>query len=80
MFLKMVVFPHFSWLNDIPLLIENIFFIYSSNNEHLGCFHVMCAMNYVSSAFQFNSRWSQISVFGLQFSLICLMISYSLRR
>ena len=59
---------------------ENIFFIYSSINGHLGCFHAMCIINYVSSAFQFNSPWSQISVLGLQFSLTCLVISRSLRR
>ena len=59
---------------------ENIFFIYFSINGHLGCFHAMCIINYVSSAFQFNSPWSQISVLGLQFSLGCLVISRSLRR
>lgn len=45
-----------------------------------GCFHVTCVINYASSAFQFNSPWSQILILGLQFSLICFVISCSLRR
>ena len=32
-------------LNSIPLFIYHIFFIHPSINGHVGCFHIMAAVN-----------------------------------
>ena len=44
MLLQMAGFPHFLWLNNIPLYIYHNF-IHSSINGHLGCFHVLVIVN-----------------------------------
>ena len=41
MLLQMALFHSFLWLYNIPL----IFFIHSSVNGHLGCFHVLTIVN-----------------------------------
>ena len=49
MFLQMALFCSFLWLSSIPLCIcvyiYNIFFIHSSVNRYLGCFHVLAFLN-----------------------------------
>ena len=35
----------FLWLNNIPLCMCHIFFIYSSTDGHLGYFHVLATVN-----------------------------------
>ena len=37
---KMTLFHSFWWLNNIPLHIRTTFFMHSSVNGYLGCFHV----------------------------------------
>ena len=42
MLLQMVLFHSFLWLSNIPFVYMNlIFFIQSSGDGHLGCFHVL---------------------------------------
>ena len=47
MLLQMALFHAFLWLSSIPLYIYiyHIFFIHSSVNGHLGCFHVLATVN-----------------------------------
>ena len=46
MLLQMTLFQPLLWLSDIPLYVCNhIFFIHSSVNGHLGCFHVLAFVN-----------------------------------
>ena len=44
MLLQMVLFHSFLWLSSIPFYIY-IFFIHSSVDRHLGCFHVLAIVN-----------------------------------
>ena len=37
--------PLFWWLGNSPLCMYLIFFIHSSVDEHLGCFHVLAVVN-----------------------------------
>ena len=41
----MAVFHSFLWLSNIPLYMSHIFFIHSSADGHLGCFHVLAIVN-----------------------------------
>ena len=41
----MALFHFFLWLSNIPLYIHHIFFIHSSVDGHLGCFHVLAIVN-----------------------------------
>ena len=57
--MQMALFHSFSWLSNIPLhmyvcvyvcvcvcvCVSHIFFIHSSVDGHLGCFHVLAAVN-----------------------------------
>ena len=45
--LQMAGFPSFSWLNNITLYehIYHIFFINSSVDGHLSCFHMLAVVN-----------------------------------
>lgn len=43
--LQMTRFHSFLQLDNIPLYIYRIFFIHSSISGHLGCFHVLAAVN-----------------------------------
>ena len=43
MLLQMALFYSFSWFSNIPL--HHIFFIHSSADGHLGCFHVLTIVN-----------------------------------
>ena len=57
MLLQMALFQSFLWLSNIPLCVyvcvyiyiyiytHHIFFIHSSVNGHLGCFHVLAIVN-----------------------------------
>ena len=45
MLLQMALICHFLWLSNIPLYIYHIFFIHSSVNGHLSCFHVLAIVN-----------------------------------
>ena len=46
MLLQMAIFHSFLWLSNIPLYnIYYIFFIHSSVDVHLGCFHVLTIVN-----------------------------------
>ena len=51
MLLQMALFHSFLWLSNIPVCVcvcvcvHHIFFICSSVNEHLGCFHVLATVN-----------------------------------
>ena len=46
MLLQMALFHSFLWLSNILLYIYiHHIFIYSSVNEHLGCFHVLATVN-----------------------------------
>ena len=49
MLLQMALFHSFLWLNNIPLYIyiytHHIFFIRSSVDGHLGCFHVLAIVS-----------------------------------
>jgi len=41
----MAKFHSLLWLTSIPLYIYHIFFIHSSVNGHLGCFHILAIAN-----------------------------------
>ena len=41
MMLQMALFNYFLWLSNSPLHMYHIFFIHSSVDGHLGCFHVL---------------------------------------
>ena len=46
MLLQMVLFHSFLWLSSVPFVyMYHIFFIHSSVNGHLGCFHVLAIVN-----------------------------------
>ena len=49
MWLQITLFHSFLWLNNIPVCVYiclcHIFFIHSSINGHLGCFHVLSTVN-----------------------------------
>ena len=45
MLLQMALFHSFLWQSNISLYIYHIFFIHSSIDGHLGCFHVMTIVN-----------------------------------
>ena len=45
MLLQMALFHSFLWLSNIPLYICTFFFIQSSLDGHLGCFHVSAIIN-----------------------------------
>ena len=46
MLLQMVLFHSFLWLSSIPLVyMYHIFFIRSSVDGYLGCFHVLAIVN-----------------------------------
>ena len=46
MSLQMALLHSFLWLSDIPLCnMYHIFFIHSSVDGHLGCFHVLDIVN-----------------------------------
>ena len=49
MWLQITLFHSFLWLNNIPVCVYiylcHIFFIHSSINGHLGCFHVLSTIN-----------------------------------
>ena len=42
---QMAGFPSFLQLNNIPLYIYHIFFIHSSVDGHLGCYHILANVN-----------------------------------
>ena len=42
---QMTQFCSFLWLSNIPLYIYHIFFIHSSVDGHLSCFHVLAIEN-----------------------------------
>ena len=42
---QMALFRSFLWLSNIPLYMYHIFFIHSSVDGHLGCFHVLAIVN-----------------------------------
>ena len=44
MLLQMALFSSFLWLSNIPLYMYH-FFIHSSVNGHLGCFHALAIVN-----------------------------------
>ena len=39
------IFSKFLWMSNIPIYIYYIFFIHSSINGHLGCFHILAIVN-----------------------------------
>ena len=39
------IISFFLWLSNIPLYIYKVFFIHSSADWHLGCFHVLVTVN-----------------------------------
>ena len=45
MLLQMALFHFFKWLSSTPLCICTIFFICSSVNGHLDCFHVLAIVD-----------------------------------
>ena len=45
MLLQMAIFHSFLWQSYIPLYIYHNFFIHSSVDGHLGCFHVLAIVN-----------------------------------
>ena len=72
MLLQMALFHSFLWLNNISLCIcTTSFFLYSSDDGHLDCFHVLAIMN--SAAVNIVVHVS----FQLWFSLdICLGVGW----
>ena len=48
----MAGFPSFSWLSHIPLYIYHIFFIHSSIDRHLLCFHILVIVNNVAQTLE----------------------------
>ena len=45
MLLQMALFHSFSWLSNIPSFMCHIFFIHSSVDKHLVCFHILVIVN-----------------------------------
>ena len=45
MLLQMALRCSFLWLSNVPSYIWHIFFIHSSIDGHLGCFHVLAIVN-----------------------------------
>ena len=45
MLLQMALFHSLLWLSSIPLHIDHIFFIHSSDDGHCGCFHILAIVN-----------------------------------
>ena len=45
MLLQMALFHFFKWLSSTPLCICTIFFICSSVDRHLDCFHVLAIVD-----------------------------------
>ena len=42
---QMALFHSFSWLSNIHVYIYHVFFVHSSVNGHLGCFHVLAIVS-----------------------------------
>jgi len=71
MWLQITLFHSFLWLNNSPVCVYvylcHIFFIHSSINGHLGCFHVLSTVN--SAAINIGmSEFFQIIEFSLDIS------------
>ena len=45
MLIQMAEVHSFLWLSNIPLYVYHIFFIHSSVDGHLGCFHMLAIVN-----------------------------------
>ena len=72
--LQMALFCSFLWLSNIPLYtLSIVFFIHSSVNGHLGCFHVLAMIN--SHLHHFSRFYTYVLIYNICFLLFLTYIT-----